>query len=63
MVGAISESLICFSGVDISINTAQVVDNKKVSDHHGIIPTLAITKTDLPIGYNKVDKKQDSMVK
>jgi len=35
------------AGADISVNTGQVVNDKKVSDHHAIIPTAEVAKADL----------------
>jgi len=34
-------------GVDIPVNVAQVVNDKKVSDHHAIIPTAQVGKADI----------------
>ena len=36
-----------FSVGELKINPAQIVNNAKVSDHHAIIPTAAMTKADL----------------
>lgn len=35
------------AGISLPVNTAQVIDNSKVSDHHGIIPTTSVTTADL----------------
>jgi len=36
-----------YGGDDTACETAQVINDSKVSDHHGIIPTPSIVKTDL----------------
>ncbi|MDD3513042.1 MAG: DNA topoisomerase 3 [Synergistaceae bacterium] len=38
---------ICGGDAPVTINTAQVCDSKKVSDHHAIIPTMSAGETDL----------------
>lgn len=41
----------------LSINTKQVIDNKKVNDHHAIIPTQNVSKVnfaELPSGEQKI---------
>lgn len=35
------------SAAELSVNTAQVIDNSKVSDHHAIIPTMNIKGLDV----------------
>jgi DNA topoisomerase-3 len=35
------------AGTDISVNTGQVVNDSKVSDHHAIIPTAELAKADI----------------
>ena len=35
------------SGIDFPLNTKCVVNDKKVTDHHAIIPTMEMAKTDL----------------
>ncbi|MEG0944045.1 MAG: DNA topoisomerase 3 [Angelakisella sp.] len=43
--------------LELSINMEQVTDNSKISDHHAIIPTMAVsssTLTDLPAGERDI---------
>ena len=46
-----------FSGIVIAPDTKRVINNKKVSDHHAIIPTAEVSSTDLnsvPDGERKI---------
>ena len=46
-----------FSGIVIAPETKRVINNKKVSDHHAIIPTAEVSSTDLssvPDGERKI---------
>lgn len=46
-----------FSGIVIAPDTKRVINNKKVSDHHAIIPTAEVSNTDLssvPDGERKI---------
>ena len=46
-----------FSGIVIAPDTKRVINNKKVSDHHAIIPTAEVNNTDLssvPEGERKI---------
>lgn len=46
-----------FSGIVIAPDTKRVINNKKVSDHHAIIPTSEVSSTDLssvPDGERKI---------
>ncbi len=46
-----------FSGIVIAPDTKRVINNKKVSDHHAIIPTAEVNNTDLssvPDGERKI---------
>lgn len=46
-----------FSGIVIAPDTKRVINNKKVSDHHAIIPTAEVNSTDLssvPDGERKI---------
>ena len=36
------------AGLNLPINTAQVIDGAKVSDHHAILPTGTMSQSDLP---------------
>ena len=47
LVRAVAAALPFPVGNDLTVNAAQVTDDKKVSDHHGIIPTPAMPKADL----------------
>ncbi|WP_440898064.1 DNA topoisomerase [Amphibacillus sp. Q70] len=43
--------------VELSINTGQIIDNSKVSDHHGIITTMSVGNDDtasLPFGEREI---------
>lgn len=45
------------SDLELSINMGQVTDNSKVSDHHAIIPTMAVNSSklaDLPAGERDI---------
>lgn len=46
-----------FEGLVLSPDTKRVINNKKVSDHHGIIPTVELANTDIssvPDGEKKI---------
>lgn len=46
-----------FSLQNPPVNTAQVIDNSKVSDHHAIIPTMSVKNSDihaLPFGEREI---------
>lgn len=43
----VQKSLPLFSGLNVAPNTKRIIDNSKVSDHHAIIPTAEIEKTDI----------------
>ena len=46
-----------FEGLVLSPDTKRVINNKKVSDHHGIIPTVELANTDIssvPNGEKKI---------
>lgn len=47
LVRAVSTALPFASGLEVPVNTAQVVDDGRVSDHHAIIPTPSMPKADL----------------
>jgi DNA topoisomerase-3 len=47
LVNAVVESLPFMREMQVCINSPQVINNAKVSDHHAIIPTLAMYDTDL----------------
>ena len=45
------------SGIAVAVNTAQVIDNSKVSDHHAILPTkqtAAVNLAELPTGERNI---------
>ena len=48
MVQASAAILPFSAGSDLSINTAAVVNDSGVSDHHAITPTMSVTTADLP---------------
>ena len=53
LIGVVAAALPFASGLELAINTGQVVDDKQVSDHHAIIPTPSMAKADfaaLPAG-------------
>ncbi len=57
LVSEVAKSL--GSREEIVVNAAQVINNRKVSDHHAIIPTQSMTKADwkgLPLGERAVLK-------
>ena len=47
MVTLLSEKLPFLSGMDFSPEVGKLLNSKKVSDHHAIIPTRELAKTDL----------------
>ena len=50
---------VCKASVPVAINTKQVCNSKKVSDHHAIVPTVSAGKADLdalPTGEREVLK-------
>lgn len=47
LVNATTKSLPFMKGTAAYMNSAQVIDSAKVSDHHAIIPTLTMRETDL----------------
>lgn len=47
LVNAVAAAVPFMSSVKPNINAAQVIDNSKVNDHHGIIPTPSMSGTDL----------------
>ena len=47
IIKVLCEKLSFMEGADFSPEIAKVLNSKKVSDHHAIIPTMELTKTDL----------------
>lgn len=47
IAAALPKVLPYLGGMDISLNWSKVMDNRKVSDHHAIIPTVEIGKVDI----------------
>ena len=47
IIHVLCEKLPFMAGVDFSPEIAKVLNSKKVSDHHAIIPTMELAKTDL----------------
>lgn len=57
LVNATAKAMPCAKGIAIRANAAQVVNDKKVSDHHAVIPTQNIHTADLaalPVGERAV---------
>lgn len=57
LVNATAKAMPCAKGSAIRVNAAQVINDKKVSDHHAVIPTLNIHTADLaalPVGERAV---------
>lgn len=49
LVSSVAAALPFAKALVLSVNTVQVVDDGKVSDHHAIIPTAGIPKADLSV--------------
>ena len=47
IIALLCEKLPFMAGADFTPDIAKVTDSKKVSDHHAIIPTMELAKTDL----------------
>ena len=47
IIALLCEKLPFMAGADFTPEIAKVLDSKKVSDHHAIIPTMELAKTDL----------------
>ena len=47
LVEEVEEAFPYTAGLNLPINTGQVIDDEKVSDHHAIIPTRSMLKADL----------------
>jgi len=47
LADSVAEALSFMPGGALSVNASQVIDNSKVTDHHAIIPTATMPKTDL----------------
>lgn len=43
LVRSAAESLRCMRGLNLSTHTEQVIDNSKVTDHHALLPTSALS--------------------
>lgn len=57
LVNAVAKVMPCAKGIAIRANAAQVINDKKVSDHHAVIPTQNIHTADLtalPVGERAV---------
>lgn len=57
LVNVVAKAMPCAGGVAIRVNAAQVINDKKVSDHHAVIPTRNIQTADLaalPVGERAV---------
>lgn len=47
IIGAVVSCILEFSGITYEPNIGRLLNSKKVSDHHAILPTMEITKADL----------------
>ena len=57
LVNTVAKALPCAKGIAIRTNAAQVINDKKVSDHHAVIPTRNMKSADLaalPVGERAV---------
>ena len=57
LVNIVAKALPCAKGIAIRANAAQVINDKKVSDHHAVIPTRNMKAADLaalPVGERAV---------
>lgn len=57
LVNVVAKAMPCAKGTAIRVNAAQVINDKKVSDHHAVIPTHNLQSADLaalPVGERAV---------
>lgn len=57
LVNAVEQVMPCTAGIAVRVNAAPVINDKKVSDHHAVIPTQNIRDADmesLPIGEKAI---------
>ncbi len=47
LCSTVAGTLPCMAGLPSPVNTEQVINDSKVSDHHAVIPTFAISNADL----------------
>lgn len=59
---SVAEKLPHFSGIVIAPETKRVINNKKVSDHHAIIPTAEVSSTDLSSVTEKEKSSTSSQI-
>ena len=57
LVELVGNTMPCTKGTTIPVHAAQVINDKKVSDHHAVIPTRNVQKADLntlPVGERAI---------
>ncbi|MDD3253031.1 MAG: DNA topoisomerase 3 [Lachnospiraceae bacterium] len=57
LVNTVAKMMPCANGIAVPVHAAQVINDKKVSDHHAVIPTQNVQSADLsalPVGERAI---------
>ena len=62
IIALLCEKLPFMAGADFTPEVAKVLDSKKVSDHHAIIPTMAVSYTHLDVYKRQQLKNPNGLI-